>query len=319
MPQTDIIIQPYSAADAGSWDAFVDASRNGTFLLKRPYMDYHADRFADASLTFRDAAGRHLALLPACACGDSIHSHAGLTYGGLILPLAGAVDGGTVVRMLSMACGHFRSAGFKLLRYKAIPEIYHRYPAQEDIYALFRCGARLAEVNLSSTIAIDSPLPFNKNSLRNLRHAAAAGVRAAEDSNLGAFWQVLEQVLRERYGVAPVHSLAEIELLRSRFPANIRLFTARDADGEVVAGTLMFFTDVCAHAQYIGASARGKELCALPLLFDHILREHCQGMRYFDFGISCEDHGRYLNEGLLRQKNGMGGRGTAYCIYEIEL
>lgn len=319
MEQGNIRATAYTAADAAVWDAFVRSSRNGTFLLQRAYMDYHADRFTDASLVFRDSAGRIVALLPACICGDTVHSHAGLTYGGMVLPYDGNVDGASAVEILTEACRHYRRLGFRTLRYKAIPDIYHRYPAQEDIYALFRCGAHQAEVNLSSTIALDNPLPFNKNSMRNLRHAAAAGVTAAEDDDFGPFWQLLTELLDTRYGVNPVHSLAEIELLRGRFPANIRLFTARDAAGTVVAGTVIFFTDTCAHAQYIGASPKGKELRALPLLFDYVLRNHCAGLRYFDFGISNEDHGRYLNEGLLRQKNGMGGRGTAYSIYEINL
>ena len=153
-----------------------------------------------------------------------------------------------------------------------------------------------------------------------MRHAAAAGVKAADDpAGFPEYWQLLSELLGERYGVRPVHTLAEIELLRNRFPDNIRLFTARDSEGRIVAGTLIFFTDTCAHAQYIAASARGKELRALPLLFDHIIKNHCGNRRYFDFGISNERHGEYLNEGLLRQKNGMGGRGTAYCIYEVSL
>ena len=45
------------------WDSFVAASRNGTFLFMRDYMDYHADRFTDYSLMFYKG-GRLLALLP---------------------------------------------------------------------------------------------------------------------------------------------------------------------------------------------------------------------------------------------------------------
>lgn len=29
------------------WDEFVNASRNGTFLFYRKYMEYHSDRFTD--------------------------------------------------------------------------------------------------------------------------------------------------------------------------------------------------------------------------------------------------------------------------------
>ena len=42
-------------------------------------------------------------------------------------------------------------------------------------------------------------------------------------------------------------------------------------------------------------------------------------MRYLDFGISNEDSGRYLNEGLVLQKCGMGGRAIVYQTYKVDL
>ena len=35
----------YSAEEKEHWDRFVRHSKNGTFLLQRDYMDYHAERF----------------------------------------------------------------------------------------------------------------------------------------------------------------------------------------------------------------------------------------------------------------------------------
>lgn len=59
-----ITIKRYSIEQKDLWDAFVDASKNGTFMLKRGYVDYHADRFTDHSLLFyRDE--ELVALLPA--------------------------------------------------------------------------------------------------------------------------------------------------------------------------------------------------------------------------------------------------------------
>ena len=43
-------IIPYSIYRKEAWDAFVDMSKNGTFLLKRGFMDYHSDRFFDCSV-----------------------------------------------------------------------------------------------------------------------------------------------------------------------------------------------------------------------------------------------------------------------------
>jgi hypothetical protein len=36
-------VRPYDRRDAAAWNSFVAASKNGTFLFDRNYMDYHAD------------------------------------------------------------------------------------------------------------------------------------------------------------------------------------------------------------------------------------------------------------------------------------
>ena len=41
--------------------------------------------------------------------------------------------------------------------------------------------------------------------------------------------------------------------------------------------------------------------------------------KYFDFGISTEQGGRYLNEGLVFQKEGFGARAVVYDTYAIKL
>lgn len=108
-------------------------------------------------------------------------------------------------------------------------------------------------------------------------------------------------------------------MLAERFPDNIELHVARNADGEIIAGTVLYVTQTCIHAQYIAASAEGKACGALSLLFYKLISERIGEARYFDFGTSNENHGLALNEGLLHQKFAMGGRGVAYNIYDIDL
>lgn len=79
-----IEIHRYTAAYHRNWNDFVSESSNGTFLFLREYMEYHADRFTDYSLLVYDG-NKLLALLPANRSGDVLYSHAGLTYGGLIV------------------------------------------------------------------------------------------------------------------------------------------------------------------------------------------------------------------------------------------
>ena len=56
--------------------------------------------------------------------------------------------------------------------------------------------------------------------------ARNAGVVVERSNHYEAFWQVLADNLMNKYGVKPVHSLQEIELLQERFPQNIQLYQA---------------------------------------------------------------------------------------------
>ncbi len=308
---------------AGAWNAFVARSRQGTFLLDRNYMDYHHDRFTDFSLVvFRN--GDIYALLPANITGDTLWSHQGLTYGGLITDTkATTADVCEAFRLIN---GYLRSEHVSHVVYKAIPWIYHRLPAGEDLYALTNvCNASICAREISSTIDIDDRLQFTELRRRGIKKAIRSSVTAGESGDMAAFWSILDSNLTDRFGVHPVHTLQEIQLLKSRFPDNIRLFMACAKDGTPLGGTLVYETPQVIHTQYISASPEGKACGALDLLFDHIInnvysdRDKYPHIRYLDFGKSTEAGGHRLNHGLIFQKEGFGGRGVCYDTYKYDL
>ena len=313
MCMTEII--RYDASMATRWDEMVRQSRNGSLLHQRGYMDYHSDRFKDCSLmAVHD--GKLCALLPACFDGDTLWSHRGLTYGGWLVPLK-HFDATVMLEVMDAACQWMTDNGIKRLVYKPVPHIYHRYPCEEDLYALFRHQATLIETNISTTIDLTSPLPLDRGNKSGANAARKAGIQVGPSEDWQGFWHLLSSLLDERYGTRPVHTLDEMRLLQGRFPDGIRLYTAT-LHGELLAGVVMYLSQPVAHCQYIGASPQGKESKALTLLFEYLIGEsQQQGYRYFDFGISNEDHGRYLNEGLVRQKSRLGGRGIVYNTFEI--
>ncbi len=311
-----ITIVRYEARMAARWDEFANMSRNATFLHQRGYMDYHSDRFEDCSLIALND-GKWCAVLPACIDGDTLYSHQGLTYGGWLLPLK-HFDVTLMIEVMDAACEWMRTQGIRRMVYKAVPHIYHRYPCEEDLYALFRHQATLTETNISTAIDLTCPLPLDRGNKSGANAARKAGITVGQSDAWEDYWQLLSSLLDQRYSTRPVHSLDEINLLHNRFPGNIRLYTAR-LDGELLAGVVMYLSAPVAHCQYIGASPRGKDTKALTLLFEYLINLYGNngGYRYFDFGISNEDHGRYLNEGLVRQKSRLGGRGIVYNTFEI--
>ena len=309
-----IQVKRYRADQQSAWNDFVAASKNGTFLLDRNYMEYHSDRFVDHSLILWGDDDRIVALLPANQSDQTLQSHAGLTYGGLVLGTrtgaAAAID------MLQAIVAYLRANGLSHLQYKTIPSIYHRHPAEEDRYALFRENATLSRRDVLSVVPRQERLRFQERRARGVKSAAKAGVRVAEATEFAAFWQVLGDNLKERFSVAPVHSLAEIELLRGRFPWAIRLFIAQ-LDTDTVAGCVVFETHRVAHLQYISANDDGRRSHALDAIFDHLLTAVYADKEFFDFGISNEEAGRVLNAGLLEQKEGFGARTIVHDYYDI--
>lgn len=311
-----MIVERYRDTDAATWDAFVRASRNGTFLFERAYMDYHRDRFPDHSLLVRDPEGALVALLPAHVAGDMIGSHNGLSYGGLVF--GPAMKAPLCLRAFEAVLMSLRDAGFTALDYKTVPHIYHRQPAEEDRYALFLLGAQLIRRDLLSVVDRGDPLPYQHRRARGVKKARAAGVTAQAEADFTEFWHLLAATLAERFDATPVHTLAEIQVLRAGFPANIRLCTARRAE-ELLAGVVTYESDRVAHAQYIAASPAGRDVCALDVVFDHLLNDPAGDHAYFDFGGSHEDGGRAINAGLIDQKEGFGARSVAHDHYRIDL
>ncbi len=304
-----ITIERYTPSMQSEWDELVDRSRNGTFLHYRGFMDYHSDRFDDCSLMARDDGGRLIALLPANREADVLCSHRGLSYGGWLMP-AKRVDATVMLDVVEVSLAWMRRQGIATLVYKPVPHIYHRYPAEEDLYALWRHGARLQETSVSTTIDLTAPLPLNRGNKSGLRAAQRAGMAVEVSDQWHAYWQLLTTVLADRHAAQPVHTLEEIALLNSRFPENIVLYTAH-RQGSLLAGVVMFYTPMVAHCQYIASSEEGREWHALTLIFEHLkVESKRRGCRYMDFGISTEDHGRVLNHGLLQQKSRLGGRAT---------
>ena len=316
-----IVIKRYDPSQAARWNDFCRTARNATFLFNRGFMDYHADRFTDFSLMALSGSGRIIALLPADIRGTTLRSHGGLTYGGWIIP-ARHFNGSTMLRLWESSLEMMRASGIEELRYKPLPWIYADRPSEDDRYALFRFGAKLEESLLSSTIDMRSPGPFNESTRQSLKLAASAGVTVAEAgiSGLPEFWRMLERCLAERHdGVRPVHTLAEMTMLMERFPTEIRLFAAYGRGGEMMAGTLLFDTPRVAHTQYIATTPEGRAVKAFPPIVRCLLDGPMRSRAYFDFGTSCLDGGRYLNEGLLLQKSGMGAGATVYETYSLKL
>lgn len=326
-------VEAYTPEKKSFWNQCVRTARQASFLFERDFMDYHADRFHDVSLFVFNHKDEVLALLPAnvsrvdAAC---IESHGGLTYGGLLL-MPNATTA-IVGECLKVCTDYYKEHGYISMLYKPLPYIYHVYPADEDLYWLFRFGAVMQARTVSSVIDLKRAYAFNSLRRRKVRKAENQGTLHLHEgiAYLHDYWQVLQGVLQERHHTNPVHTYDEMRKLMLSFPDRITLHVVtaghscqqadRADEGRVVAGCILFHLPRVVHVQYIAASNEGRECCALDWLFARIIgtaKGNADNVPYFDFGISTENGGTYLNEGLIFQKEGFGARAVCYDVYRL--
>ncbi|WP_426688572.1 GNAT family N-acetyltransferase [Rhodanobacter ginsengiterrae] len=309
-----IAVRPYAPADAGAWDALVGRSRNGNLLHRRGYMDYHADRFVDCSqVVERD--GEFVAVFPANIRDKLVTSHGGLTYAGLIS--SHALRAESTLAVFEQMADAYRALGVQRIVYKAVPHVFHAYPAEEDLYALQRMGAQLVRRDLSSVIALQQPFRFTEARRRSVKKAARAGISLQIGADPASFHELLVDVLRTHH-VTPTHSLQELRLLQARFPQQIVLHEARK-NGVLLAGVLAYDLGRVVHTQYLAASEEGRHLDALSYLLAELIGSTYADRHYFSFGISTEQAGAVLNAGLVTQKEYFGARAIVHDFYEWRL
>ena len=339
-----ISISRYTQNKQTEWDDFVKVSKNGTFLFLRSYMDYHSDRFQDHSLMFYNEKNKLIAVLPANikttastltpkpstlnskpstlnSQPSTLHSHQGLTYGGFVL--SPEIHISEVGELFRLTISYLKENGFCEWIYKQIPYIYHLIPSQEEDYWLWRYNATLKACNMMTAIDLgNSEIDITSSRKRTyFNKLTRQGYTVAIDDNIRNFWPILEDNLMERFCSRPVHSLSEIELLKQRFPDNIVCCTVKNPDGKTIAGTLLFITQQVVRTQYISASHEGKHTNALDYLMLSLIRHYSKNpqYRYFEFGTSMAEDGIHLNEGLILQKEGFGGRAVACKIFTMAL
>ncbi len=309
-------IEKYDPAQADAWNSFVAESKNGNFLFDRRYMEYHADRFNDCSLMCYDERDRLVALMPASVRDGVVTSHGGLTYGGI---LSGAeMKTATMLKVFGAVLDHLKKEGVQRLVYKAVPHIFHVMPAEEDLYALFVYKARLYRRDASSAIYLPERIKFAKGKREGVRKAQRNNLAVRESADFETFFEIGRKVMSERHNLAPVHTSGEMELLAGRFPGSIRLH-ASHAGEEMLAGVISFVFSSAVHIQYMYNSDRGLDVGALDLILDHLVNDVYSGYRYLSFGVSTENDGTFLNEGLIHQKEMFGARSVVHDFYELDI
>ena len=313
----DINIVRYNVSNYRDWNQFVAKAKNATFLFHRDFMDYHKDRFDDCSLLVYKK-NKLVAVLPANMLGDEVYSHQGLTYGGLVLQKEIKFE--TVLSIFKELLKYLSLAGFKSLILKQIPTIYTAVFTEEINYLMFILEAELFRKDTLSVIDLkEEQLKISSNRLEGYRRGVKHHLEVKEEDDFELFWNsILIKNLKDKHHAKPLHSLAEITLLKKCFPKNIRQFNVYD-NGQIVAGTTIFETDKVAHSQYISGNTDKNFLGSLDFLHVYLIENVFKDKIYFDLGTSNENSGLNINQGLQFWKEGFGARTVTQDFYKLSV
>lgn len=279
-------------------------------------MEYHSDRFEDFSLMVFDDTKKLIALLPANRKKDILYSHQGLTFGGFLVDDNMKTE--IMLKIFDSLKIFLKEKNIEKVVYRCIPYIYHIKPSEEDRYALFKNDAKLIRRDVTSTIDLTEQVRYSKGRKWTISRAKKESIQTFKSDDYEIFWKLLTSVLEANHKAKPTHTLEEIKKLVHLFPKNIKLFLAKK-DERIVSGALIYENQNIVHTQYLANSTEGKEVGALDLLLDYLIKDIYKNKKYFDFGISNEDSGRYLNTGLIAQKEGFGARAVVHDFYELEI
>lgn len=308
-------VQVYKDSDRKAWNDFIASAKNATFLFHRDFMEYHSDRFTDHSLLVYKGT-KIVAVLPANKVDAIVYSHQGLTYGGLVLsPKIKLAD---VIEVNITLLKYLNDQGVTTIHLKELPSFYSTLPSEEMTYILQIVGATCTRVDTASVIDYRHRISIQSNRVEGVKKAKKQGLRIEETHDFKEFWNdILLPNLNKRHNAKPTHSLEEIELLKTKFPKNIRQFNVYK-ENQIVAGATIFQTKNTAHVQYISANEQKQELGALDFLFSALITKTFSDSWYFDFGISNEQQGTKLNKGLSYWKECFGARTYVHRFYEIK-
>jgi hypothetical protein len=308
-------VEKYTKENRLAWDTFISGAKNATFLFARDFMEYHSDRFTDYSLlVYKDDL--LYAVLPANIVGDKLYSHKGLTYGSLVLSKSAKLL--YTFEAFKALLAFLDAKAISTLELRNIPTFYNTMPSDELSYFLFKANATLIKRDALMVIDTSTKIKFQKNRREGINKAKRNGLTIAVEHNFEGFWnEILIPNLQKKHGVAPVHSLEEIQLLAAKFPDHIKQVNVYK-DNVIVAGTTLFLTKTTIHPQYVSGNSDKNAFGSLDLAYDYIINHFDSSRRYFDFNISSEENGTALNSGLIFWKESCGARTYVADNYLID-
>ncbi|MBN8693338.1 MAG: GNAT family N-acetyltransferase [Bacteroidetes bacterium] len=309
-----IAVKPYTNDLKEEWNTFVANADNSNFLFNRNFMEYHSDRFTDVSVLLYDEDAL-VGIFPANRKENTVFSHQGLTYGGLVLNERRNVK--KLIEYYHSVFSYFSLLGVTEIVYKPVPSYLCKTVNDLEHFVLNILNAQVSKVDTAFVIDYKNEIKFQERRRRSVKKGEKVNTEIKSDNDFAAYWNhILVPNLRDKFGSAPVHSLEEITLLHARFPEQIKQVNAY-INNEIVAGVTLFEFNGCVHCQYISSNDYGRDSGAIDLLFNNLIHLYQKDKLFFGLG-TANNNGNDINIGLCEWKEGWGAKIHAQFHYRFK-
>jgi hypothetical protein len=280
-----------------AWNELITLTDPGSLIHKRSFLEYHSDRYEDFSVCVM-SEHELCAAIPGTRNGDLWTSHAGLTYGGIISNVKNPADYIEIIGRLKYL---LIDAKIKRMQFILPSVSFSPSTLPIQIYALHQNGFTIEEVHLNQVIHTDTSLSIKKKS--NARSAERKGLVVVEGiEHLPAVFEIIQHNLKSKYSRDPVHSLRELELLKTEFLNELKIYAVVKGDS-VIAGAITLKSNRIENIQYLGATVEGKRLRAQDYLISELHKKGQVSKMNVSFGKSTAGDGAKLNSPLYDFKD----------------
>lgn len=269
-------VGPLSSGGEPEWDAFVAASREGTFFHLSGWRQvienafFHRTHYLEARRSGALSAVLPLTEIRSRLFGHMLISNAFCMYGGTL-----ASDDESKTAVESEAARIARDLNVDFLEFRCRRPEHPDWRQAPAIYCDFRRS--LPE----SPDILLKQIPQKRRNL--VRKAMKAGLFSVIEEDVETFYGVYAESVRNLG--TPVYSKRYFQLLKRQFWNAIEIVTVRQ-DGAALASAMCFNFKGLVIPYYAGGRAEARGAAANDFLFWEVMRRACGRRSVFDFGRS---------------------------------
>jgi hypothetical protein len=319
MINKEIRIRLYTNEDYNLWQSFLKSNKSYSFQFSRTFLDV-SKKGVDSSLIIENQS-KPVGLFPNIYINSNrteTISHAGSSYGG-ILTKSGTSTSTLLSYYQAIASYAKEATSIKTMGFRIPPDCVRRNIEHDIHWVMWKLGARVESCYLHTTVNLNNKIEMDNSRINLAKIPSELQIAICGSDDLVNLWNFVSDVLENRHGIKPVHTLDEITFLANSFPKNILMFFAK-MDKEIVAAAIFFNTVDSFRLQYMAVSELGRSISAGDyLILQSIKLAKELGFSYFDFGHSQESGGRFLNDSLMSFKMKFGGSNYAAFTYSLWL